>query len=261
METTGMRAFTLALLILTCAVSPSLALKRVPYPEVRVTALPAFAGDPALADLRNRMADAVAAKKIDALIPLLSPKFEWTAGGAAVDEYDPKRDAEHNFKVALGFRPVGRDADGNTDIGPQWSLLEYFSTDSVLTQEKGSPLVCTSATAKIADFGVLDAAFNRIDDDNDLSEWVYVVGDLELTTDPAGASTAAKVSGVALPIVGLHPAPKEGAKTAPTHFELLLPSGKSGWASVNSVRPLFVDRLCFTKLGDAWKIAAYEQWE
>jgi hypothetical protein len=257
-----MRAFVLAVAVSMLAASPCLALKRVPYPEVKMTALPAFAGDPALNEMRKRMAEAVAAKKIEAIIPLLSPKFEWTAGGGIVDEFDAKRGAEHNFKVAFGFRSVGRDTDGSTDIGPQWTLLEYFANDPVLTQEKNSPLVCGSATAKVADLGVLDTAFNRIDEDNDLSEWIYVVGDLELSGEPAGGSAVAKVSSVALPIVGIHPAPKEGAPPlAPTHFELLLPSGKAGWVRVGSVRPLFVDRLCFAKVGGEWKIAAYEQWE
>jgi hypothetical protein len=73
----------------------------------------------------------------------------------------------------------------------------------------------------------------------------------------------AKVRNIALPIVGLHPAPQPGeAKpAAPTHFELLLPSGKTGWAPVATVRPLFVDRVCFAKAGSDWKIAVYEQAE
>jgi hypothetical protein len=41
----------------------------------------------------------------------------------------------------------------------------------------------------------------------------------------------------------------------------LLPSGKTGWAPVATVRPLFVDRLCFAKAGSDWKIAVYEQAE
>jgi hypothetical protein len=73
---------------------------------------------------------------------------------------------------------------------------------------------------------------------------------------------------MALPIVGLHPEPPSGDEKsgdakplAPTHFQLLLPSGKSGWAPVGAVRPLFVDRLCFAKVGNDWKIAVYDQAE
>jgi len=264
MENSRMRASILAACILTAALpaTPSWALKRVPYPEVPVVALPAFGGDAALTEMRKRLADAVAARNIEAVAAFLSPKFDWTAGGATVDEFDARRGADHNFKVAFGFRAAGRDTDGATEIGPQWELLAFFAGDPVLTQEKGSPLVCGTATAK-ADLAALDEAFNRIDEENDLSEWVYFVGDLELAAEPAGGASVAKVKNLALPIFGVHPAPKESAAAppAPTHFELLLPSGKSGWAPVERVRPLFADRLCFAKVGSDWKIAAYEQAE
>jgi hypothetical protein len=254
-------AFALsALLVLAGPVS---ALKRVPYPEVAVVALPAFEPDAGLTDMRKRFAEAVAAKNLPALVALLSPKFEWTATGGLVDEFDPKRGAEHNFKVAFGFRAPGRDADGTTDIGPQWELLAFFASDPVLTQEKGSPLVCGTSTAKVADMGALDGAFNRIDEENELSEWVYFVGELELTAEPGGGASVGKLKNLALPILGVHPPVKEGASSppAPTHFELMLPTGKTGWTPIDKVRPLFVDRLCFAKLGNEWKIAAYEQAE
>lgn len=242
---------------------PAFALKRVPYPEVRVLALPAFDGDTSLAEMRKAFAEAVAARNLAAVVAMLSPKFEWTANGGLVDEFDAKRGADHNFKVAFGFRAPGRDADGTTDIGPQWELLTFFATDPVLTQEKGSPLVCGTTTAKVADLGALDQAFNRIDEESDLSEWIYFVGELELMKEPGGGASVAKVSSLALPIVGVHPAAKEDASApaAPTHFELLLPDGKTGWAPIERARPLFVDRLCFAKLGNEWKIAAYEQAE
>jgi hypothetical protein len=260
-----MRASWAAAFVLAASLvaEPALALKRVPYPEVRVVALPVFDGDAALAEMRKRLADAVTAQNLTAVVAFVSPKFEWTAAGGLVDEFDAKRGAEHNFKVAFGFRAPGRDADGTTDIGPQWELLAFFATDPVLTREKDSPLVCGTTTAKVSDMGALDAAFNRIDEENDLSEWIYFVGDLELTAEPGSGASIARVSSLALPIVGLHPNAKEGsaAPAAPTHFELLLPSGKTGWMAVERARPLFVDRLCFAKLGTEWKIAAYEQAE
>jgi hypothetical protein len=259
-----MRALIAAACILAgLTADPALALKRVPYSEVRVVALPAFDGDAALAGMRKAFAEAVAAKNLAAIVAMLSPKFEWTATGGLVDEFDAKRGAEHNFKVAFGFRAPGRDADGTTEIGPQWELLTFFATDPVLTQEKGSPLVCGTSTAKVADLGALDQAFNKIDEGNDLSEWVYFIGELELTAEPGSGATVAGVSSLALPIVGVHPPLKEGTSSpaAPTHFELLLPAGKTGWVAVDRARPLFVDRLCFAKVGNDWKIAAYEQAE
>lgn len=260
-----MRRFSAAACFLAAVfvAGPASSLKRVPYPEVLVTALPAFDADASLSEMRKRLADAVAAKDLPGVVAMLSPKFEWTATGGLVDEFDPKRGADHNFKVAFGFRAPGRDADGTTDIGPQWELLSFFATDPVLTQENGSPLVCGTTTAKVADMGALDGAFNRIDEANELSEWIYFVGELELTAEPGGGASVAKVKSLALPIFGVHPPAKEGSASpsAPTHFELMLPTGKIGWVPVDRVRPLFVDRLCFAKLGNEWKIAAYEQAE
>ena len=244
---------------------PADAIKKVPYPPIEVRPLPVFKGDPALDAARKKFAEAVAAKNIDAIVPLVAPNFEWTAGGARVDEFDAKRDAAHNLRVAFGFRAPGRDADGQTDIGPQWELLEHFTRDQVLTQEPGSPFVCGSTTAKPADLAALEEALNRVDEQDELSEWVYFTGELTLTASPTGGNPVAKMANSAMPIVSVHPARPEGAKSAEspvtTHFELLLPNGRTGWVSVDKVRPLFVDRLCFSKTGNDWKITLYDQAE
>jgi hypothetical protein len=242
------------------ASAPAFAIKKVPYPEVAVRILPPFKGDPGLTALRKKLAEAVAARDIAAATALVAPDFRWTTGGATSDEFDAKRDAAHNFKVAFGFRAVGRDADGPTEIGPQWGLLEFFAKDETLTQESGSPLVCGSTLVKVADSANLEAAIKRLDEENDLSEWVYVIGETALTATPTGRATVARARNAAMPIVSIHPAPVEGKPTpAPTHFELLLPTGKTAWAPVNSLHPLFIDRLCFSKTGEDWRIALYDQ--
>ncbi len=70
-----------------------------------------------------------------------------------------------------------------------------------------------------------------------------------------------RVGTVALPMLGLYPPPQQGQPAPqPTHIEVLLPSGKTGWIAASAVRPLFTDRLCYAKTpaGD-WKIAAIDQ--
>ncbi|HEY7457874.1 MAG TPA: hypothetical protein VH765_03895 [Xanthobacteraceae bacterium] len=249
----------------TLASAPALAIKKVPYPEIAVRALPLFKGDDALTGLRKKLADAVKDQDLTAVIALLAPDFRWITGGATADEFDAKRDAAHNFKVAFGFRPVGRDADGSTDIGPQWGLLEFFGRDEILTQEAGSPLVCGSTLAKVTDAANLDVALRRVDEENDLSEWVYMLEETPLTATPSGGAIVARARNAAMPIVSVYPPPPEGgaptAPPAPTHFELLLPSGKTGWAQAKNLHPLFVDRLCFAKSGNEWRIAVYDQAE
>jgi hypothetical protein len=252
-------------LALTLLAAPAAAIKKVPYPEIRVRALPPFPRDPGLADLRKKLADAVAARNADAAAALVAPNFVWSAGGVEVDEFDPKRDAIHNFKVAFGFRAFGKDADGPTEVGQQWALLDFFAKDDVLTQEPGSKNVCGSLLAKFTDAAALDEALTRVDEENELSEWVYSIDEITLTATPGGNAAVAKIRNIAMPIASVHPAPPAGnapaSSPSPTHFELLLPTGKTGWAPVEILRPLFVDRLCFTKIGDEWKIAIYDQAE
>ena len=68
---------------------------------------------------------------------------------------------------------------------------------------------------------------------------------------------------VALPLIGFYPPEKEGAPPPPpTHFEVLLPSGRTGWVPVAAVRPLETDHLCYARTpAGEWKIAAFDQAE
>jgi hypothetical protein len=46
----------------------------------------------------------------------------------------------------------------------------------------------------------------------------------------------------------------------PTHFEVLLPSGRTGWVPVAAVRPLETDHLCYARTpAGEWRIAAIDQ--
>jgi hypothetical protein len=56
---------------------------------------------------------------------------------------------------------------------------------------------------------------------------------------------------------------REGAPPSPpTHYEVLLPSGRAGWVPVTAVRPLKTDHLCYARTpAGEWKIAAFDQAE
>jgi hypothetical protein len=75
-------------------------------------------------------------------------------------------------------------------------------------------------------------------------------------------SVITKVSKVALPVLESYPPQGQSADTQPTHMQVLLPSGKTGWVAASAVRPLISERLCYakTKSGD-WKIVSYDQLE
>ena len=71
------------------------------------------------------------------------------------------------------------------------------------------------------------------------------------------------VGKVALPVLGWHPTAPEGQPVpAPTHLEVLLPSGKSGWVPIAALRPLYNHRLCYALTPQGhWKIVAFDQVE
>lgn len=254
--------FAIAAALLTSL--PAGAVKRASYPEVKVTALPAFKGDAALEALRKKLVESVSKQDLASVIALVDPKFVWTAGGKPVEEFDPKKDGVHNFKVAFGFRAFGRNEDGKTDIGPQWFLLELFLADPSLTQEANSPLVCGPATARIADPKAFEKVLERVDEESEPSEWVFASSEVPLMDKPGGSSRVGALNGTAMPVLGFHPPLPANTppKEPPTHFELLLPSGKTAWAETKNLRALFVDRLCYSKdaKGD-WKIGAFDQAE
>jgi hypothetical protein len=209
--------------------APAWALKKVPYPEVPVTALPAFAGDPALAEMRKQLAAAAAAEDLEATVKFLAPEFTGPRATGRPTSSTPSAmpstiSRSHSASVPSAATPTERPTSARNGV---CSLLcKGRGADS----GKGSPLVCGSTTAKVADLGALDEAFDRIDEEDDISEWVYFLGELELTAKPGAGAAVAKLRNLALPIVGLHPAPQSDTAqaAAPTHFELLLPTGKTG---------------------------------
>ena len=106
------------------------AVKKVAYPEIKVTVSKSYRPDAAFEKMRAAFADAVAKKDLVALSALIAPTFLWTLESQPADELDLGRDAIHNFKVVFGFRAFGKDEDGGVDNGPYWEALAAFAGDS-----------------------------------------------------------------------------------------------------------------------------------
>src|SRR5690242_2155467 len=100
-----MRRFILAAaaLIVAAATAGSVdaAIKKVPYPEVKVNITSPYQPEPAFQTMWTALKNAVAAKDTAALIALVGPMFIWTSQGTMIDQLDPGRDAVHNFKVVF----------------------------------------------------------------------------------------------------------------------------------------------------------------
>jgi hypothetical protein len=241
---------------------PAAAIKKTPYPEVRV-AVPAEAkAEPALDAMRKQLADAIKRRNVGLLYELIGPTFFWNANGEPSEQFDKTRDASHNFKVAFGFRQFGHDSDNQNPENQLWETLDDTASGSALFRMEGNPgVLCGPASAEPVSDEAMDKAIELIENGDEDSEWVYSLGEITLTDKPGNGGAVETVSRLAMPIAATHPPTKPlGNNPLPTHFQLLLPSGKTGWVDVDAVQPLAVDKLCYGKGADgAWKIVGYEQ--
>jgi len=239
------------------------AIKKVAYPEVKVTVDAAYKPDAAFERMRAAFADAVAKKDVEALSALVAATFLWTLGGQPADELDFGRDAIHNFKVVFGFRAPGKDVDGGVDDGPYWDALAAFAGDpTYYAATDAGNLICGPMAANVAAEDIFEQARKKIAIGDDRGDWFFTLANTEVAKAPNDPGPpVAKLGTVALPMLSLYPPGKEGQPVPqPTQIEVLLPSGKSGWVPAAAVRPLFTARLCYAKIpsGD-WKIAAFDQ--
>jgi hypothetical protein len=241
------------------------AIKKVAYPEIKVTVVGAYKPDAAFETMRKAFAAAVKKKDAAALSALVAPTFLWMIDGRPTDELDMGRDALHNFKVVFGFRKQGADADGGVDDGPYWDTLADLLEDTTYYRASDAGnLVCGPIAASVVDEDLLDQAITKLQNGNDTPEWYFVLAGAAVAKAPGDTGAPiAKVGQVALPLLSVYPAANEGQPAQqPTYFEVLLSSGRSGWIPATAARPLSADRLCYAKTshGD-WKIAAYDQVE
>jgi hypothetical protein len=246
------------------AATPGLAeVKKVAYPEVKVTLEKPFKPDAAFEKMHAAFIAAVKRKDLAALTALVAPTFLWTVSDQPADELDLGRDAVHNFKVAFGFRALGQDVDGGVDNGPYWEVLAAFAEDTgfYIANDAGN-LVCGPVAAEVADDKAFEQARRKIDAVNEPVEWYFTLAETAVAKAPGDTGTpVAKVGTIALPLISFYPPEKEGAPPPPpTHFEVLLPSGRTGWVPVSAVRPLETDHLCYARTpAGEWKIAAIDQ--
>jgi hypothetical protein len=247
------------------ALPASAAIKKVPYPEVKVEVVAAYKPDAAFEAMRKKFGDAVAKKDAQALFDLVAPTFVWTFQGGSSGEFDMGRDALHNFKVVFGFRPPGADADGPVENGPFWESLTAFVNDGTYYQdEQAGNLVCGPITANAVDEDVMEKARNKLEVGEETADWYFTLAPTPVAKAPNDSGPpVGKVGVVALPALSVYPAVPEGKPAVPaTHVEVLMPNGKSGWVPASAVRPWDSERLCYAKTPKGeWKISAYDQLE
>jgi len=241
----------------------SAAVKKVPYPEVKVELAAAYQPDGAFQAMIAKLSAAVAKKDQNALFELVGPTFVWTLNGALTDELDLGRDALHNFKVVFGFRAAGATADAPVAQGPFWDALETFATDKTFYKATNAGnLICNPMQANITDDDVFAKARDKIEGSDEPAEWYFTLQGTSVAKSPGDRGPPiAKVGTVALPVLSASPAAKDGQPASPPEFlEVLLPSAKTGWIAASAARAISVERLCYAKtVTGEWKIVGYDQ--
>jgi len=237
--------------------------KKVAYPEIKVTVNQPYAPDAAFQKMHAAFAEAVAKKDTAALFDLVAPMFFWTVNGGPADGLDLGRNAVDNFKVVFGFRAQGKDQDGGVENGPYWDVLEGFASQSTFyAANDASSLICGPLGADVADQQAFEQARKKVETGDDGAEWYFTLQQTAVAKAPGDTDApVAKVGAIAVPLISTFPVAKDG-QPAPqiTHLEILLPSSKSGWVPLNSVLPMVTDRLCYAKTPDGqWKLALIDQ--
>jgi hypothetical protein len=259
------KPFTIAGLALMAAMFTSGAsaeLKKVAYPPVKVEVAEAYQPDAAFDKMRKAFIEATRNKDANALFALVAPAFVWNVDGVLSTDYDFGRDPLHNFKVLFAFRDFGKDTDSGVDGGPLWDLLSAFAAeDTYYKLDQGAGLVCGPMAATVQGEDALAQARKKIDTAEDAAEWYFVVRETRVSKAPDDKGLPiASVTGQALPVLSSIPAARDNEPApAPTHYEVLLPTGKSGWIPAASARPLEASRLCYTPTAKGgWAIGLYD---
>jgi hypothetical protein len=242
------------------ATSAGAAIKTVSYPEVTVETAAAHLPEAAFLPFWKELSDAIAGRNAAALFALVGPGFVWTSQGALTAEFDPGRDAVHNFKVVFGFRQQGKDEDGGVENGPYWEELGQFASQPAFySASDKTSLICGPLLAEPTDANVLERARKRIEIGDDSGEWFYTAVDTPVARAPGDTGPpVGRLGKVAFPVMGAQPP----APAAPAYYQVLLPSGVTGWIPAAAARPLVSNRLCYAKTQDGrWTIGVFDQGE
>jgi hypothetical protein len=248
--------------MLVVVTSVSAEVNRTAYPRLEVELGPAYTPDAAFRSFRSQFINAVAKKDANALFALVAPGFVWTLDNSLSSDFDPGRDAQHNFRVVFGFRGHGMDMDGKVEGGPFWDALAAFANDGTYNQSsEAGNLVCSPIAAAIADEEAFEQARSKVETDDEAADWYFIVRSTAVTKAPGDkGAPIAKLGVEAVPVLNVHPAATNGeAAPKPTHYEVLLPSGRTGWIAASAARSLQTDRLCYALTANGeWKIAIYD---
>jgi len=211
-----------------------------PYKPVVITPATPLS-DAGFDAMRKQLAEAARRKDRAALARLVVARgFFWRRENR--DTANKRKPGVDNLAEALGL---------NNKDGAGWDILAGYADDAT-----ASP----SAVRKDAFCAPADPEFNRKDfaeltkaTQTDPSEWGYPVSaNIEVHATPQ--ANAPVIDKLSLAFVRVMPEPKP---TSAAYVRIVMPSGKAGYVSVDSVAPVGNDQLCYVNDGGAWKIGGY----
>lgn len=250
------RNLVYASLAILALAGPASAETAVRYPQVRVELGNVYKPNAEFEKFRKAFSSAVDKKDLNALSALVAPGFVWTVAGSLAVEHDVSRDAQHNFRVVFGFRAPEKDADGGVENGPFWSMLKRFADDDSLNvvSDNGN-LVCSPNSASVVNTEVYDRASNMVANSFEDAWWVFLLQATPVTKGPEDNTPMGKLAVEAVPVLSTYPDKAD----VPTHYEILMTSGRRGWIPAKAARPMQADRLCYVQMpnGD-WKIGIFD---
>jgi hypothetical protein len=251
--------------ILTAAIAasgPAFAIKKAPYETVRVNVAKVFEPDAAFRTMIASLTAATANKNADALFALVGPTFTWTVSGEPHESFDHGRSALDNFKTVFGFRQPDATAKDSAADGPYWEQIAAFAADGTFfAAPESKNLVCGPLLAEAVNAAVFERVEKKLQTPGESILWYFAMVDSVVRAGPEENSATIGRSGVAaLPVLNAHPPQDTDNAPKPTHLEVLLPTGKSGWVPAAAMRALETSRLCYAKTANGdWKIAAFEE--
>jgi hypothetical protein len=214
-----------------------------PFQAVVVTPPAAFT-DPSFTAFRAQLADAVQHKDRAALGKLVVAQgFFWVQDKDLADVHKP------------GIANLATAIDLDAKDGSGWDMLDGFAHETT-----GEPLpdrqtvICAPAAPRF-DLKALEALIKSTQ--TDPPDWGYPTKD-GLEVRGAAKPDAPVVEKIGLILVRVLPdSPPPDDPNQPPFMHVALPSGKTGFVSIEALSSLGGDQMCYTKDASGWKITGY----
>ncbi|NWG23818.1 MAG: hypothetical protein HXY30_05270 [Pseudorhodoplanes sp.] len=214
-----------------------------PYKPVAVK-LPVPLGDESFDAFRKEFGAIVQRKDRAALARIVASNFFWEVEDG--DKADKKKSGIDNLSAAVNL--AAKDGSG-------WEALASFAfepTAQPIPDRAG--VICSPADPVFNDAELEEVAKAT---GTDPGEWGFPLSDgVEVHADAKPKSPVTEKLGMYFVRVLPDMIPPASASDIPM-LKIVLPSGKTGFVSADTLAPLGADQMCFIKEGTAWKIAGF----